>query len=221
MDCDQARLVMVAHLSRVEAEAGEVGEALQLHLRACPDCRTEAEALARTWEALGQLPDTEVPPLVWNRIQAALPSASPVPRATAWAAVAATAALGLLLSIAASWLLPYERAVALCSETLRGLLAASLPDPAMFFAVGLLYSLVPLGTAAAVAARRLLCGPGHPGLVTGLVFTGLALPYVVIACIGLPVAFTAALMTGILAGALAGGSVGIWAGGRFLAPVQP
>lgn len=219
MDCGQARLVMVAHLSR--SEAAEQGEALQLHLQACPGCGTEAEALARTWDALGQLSDAEVPPGVWDRIQATLPSARRAPCPTAWPAAAGTAALGLLLSIAASRLLPYERAVALCSETLRGLLAASPPDPAMFFAVGLLYSLVPLGTAAAVAARRLLRGPGHPGLVTGVVFTGLALPYVVIACLGLPVAFTAALMTGILAGALAGGSLGIWAGGRFLTPVQP
>ncbi len=219
MDCGQARLGMVAHLSR--SEAAEQREALQMHLQACPGCRTEAEALARTWDALGQLADAEVPPEVWERIQAALLSARPAPRPPAWPAAAATAALAALLSIAASWLLPYERAVALCSETLRGLLAASLPDPAMFFAVGLLYSLLPLGTAAAVAARRLLRGAGHPGLVTGLVFTGFALPYVVIACIGLPVAFTAALMTGILAGALAGGSLGIWAGGRFLTPVQP
>lgn len=219
MDCQQARLVMVAHLSG--GEAAEQWEALQLHLQACPDCRAEAETLARTWDALGQLADAEVPPGVWERIQAALLSARPAPLPPAWPAVAATAALAVLLSIGASRLLPYERAVALCSETLRGLLAASLPDPALFFAVGLLYGLLPLGVAAAVVAPRLLLKSGRPGLVAGLVFTGLALPYVVIACIGLPAAFSAALMVGILAGALAGGPAGLWAGGRLLALAKP
>src|SRR5574337_1155633 len=98
---------MVVHLSR--SEAGEEREALQLHLQACAGCRTEAQALGRTWDALGQLPDAEVPPGVWDRIQAALPSTRLAPRPTAWLATAGTAALGLLLSIGASWLLPYER----------------------------------------------------------------------------------------------------------------
>lgn len=219
MECGQARLAIVADLSQAGAEGQ--GEALGHHLQACPDCRQEAAALTRTWHALGQLPDAEVPGGIWDRIQAALPSPQPVVAPRVWPAAVATAALGVLFSIAASWLLPYERAVRLCSEALRGVLAASLPDPAVFFVVGLLYGLLPLGLAATAAAPRLVRGSGRPGVVAGLIFTGLALPYVVVACIGLPAAFTAALLAGILAGALAGGPAGLWAGGRLCAAAHP
>ncbi len=206
MDCSEARLLMGPHL------------------HSCPACRAETGALTRTWNALESLPDAEVPARVWDRIRANLPVPGRAPRPSFWPATAGTAALGLVVSILAAPLLPYERAVALCSEGLRGVLATSLPDPAVFFAVGFLYGLLPLGAAALVASCRLphwAQWEGRPGIASGLVFSGLALPYAIIACSGLPVAFIGALVAGIVAGALAGGPGGVWAGGRFLSAAKP
>ncbi len=218
MECEQAQPLMAAHLARQDTP--EEWEALGHHLRSCQACGEEAEGLSQTWQALGDLPDADPPAAAWDQIQAGLPAPQPV-RQARWAASVGTAALGLLASIAASWLLPYERAASLCGEALRRIpLLTALPDPAVFFAVGLLYGLLPLGLAALAAARRLSHTGRHSGLLAGLVFGVLGLPYVVIACSGLPAAFTAALGAGILAGALAGGPAGIWAGGRLLLPAR-
>jgi hypothetical protein len=209
---------MVPHLA--ESDTREERQGLRHHLQSCPACRAEADGLIQTWNALGALPDDEVPAGVWDRmIQAQLPvPLKPVAQKYPWAAASAMAAVGVLVSVATSLFLPYERAARLCAEALRGLLAASLPDPATFLAVGFLYSLLPLGLAALGGARWLSSAAGHPGLRMGLLFGLIALPYVLIACAGLPVAFTTALVAGTFLGAIAGGGAGLWVGGRFLAP---
>ncbi len=220
MDCSQARPLIAVHL--VGSDTQEEWQALRHHFRSCPVCRSEAEALLSIWNVLSALPDVEVPATVWERIQAALPAPATRPASQApWLAPSATAGLAVLVSIVASWLLPYERAVSLCSEGLRRLFpSATLPDPAVFFVIGFLYGLLPLGLVVLVGASRIYHSGGHPGIVAGLVFTLLVLPYVVIVCGGLPAASTVALMAGILVGAFAGGPAGIWAGGRFLTPAS-
>ncbi len=218
MDCGQARRLMAAHLAG--SDIPDEWQALRHHLRSCPACRGEAAAFLSTWDALAALPELEVPGAAWGRIQATLPTPQ-VRQAhqTPWLAPATTAAVAVLVSIAASLLLPYERAVRLCSDGLSRLVSpAGLPDPAAFFVVGFLYGLLPLGLVALCAARRLAGAGGYPGLSAGLAFGTLALPYVLIACGGLPAISTAALLSGILAGALAGGPAGLWAGGKFLSP---
>ena len=172
MDCSEARLLMGPQLGG--RDTPEEREALRHHLHSCPACQAETDALTRTWNALESLPDAEVPARVWDRIQANLPVPGRAPRPSFWPATAGTAALGLMVSILAAWLLPYERAVALCSEGLRGVLATSLPDPAVFFAVGFLYGLLPLGAAALVASCRLphwAQWEGRPGIASGLVIS--------------------------------------------------
>ncbi len=218
MDCDHVRPLMTAHLGG--SETPEEWEGLRHHLRCCPPCRAEAEGLIGTWNALAELPDADAPAGVWERIQSALPAPITRPvRRTPWIAHAATAAIAALVSVAASLLLPYERAVRLCSDGLNRLIPpAALPDPALFFVVGLVYGLVPLGLVALAAARRLTGAGGHPGLGAGLLFAALAFPYVLIACSGLPGTLATALLAGIAAGALAGGPAGVWVGNKFLAP---
>ncbi len=218
MDCHQTGLLMTAHLAG--SETGGDRETLRMHLDSCPACRAEAELLASTWKTLGALPEAEVPAGAWERIRAQLPAPEPARRAP-WAASLATAGLGLLVSIAASWLLPYERAARLCGEGLRRFFSApALSDPAVFFAVGILYGLLPLGLAALVAARGTARAGRGAGLGASLVFMLLVLPYILVACSGLPAAITAALVAGILTGALAGGPAGTWAGDRFLFPAR-
>ncbi len=216
MDCDHARPLMTAHLGG--SDTPDEWEALGHHLRSCLGCRAEAESLTQAWNALAAGLEVEPPAAVWERIQAALPAPATRPASQApWLAPSATAALAVLVSIVASWLLPYERAVSLCSEGLRRLLpSATLPDPAVFFVIGFLYGLLPLGLVVLAGAPRFYHSGGHPGIVAGLVFTLLVLPYIVIVCGGLPAASTVALVAGILVGAFAGGPAGIWAGGRFL-----
>ena len=220
MDCSRARELMVPHLAGSAAQAE--WESLRQHLRVCASCRAEADGLVQTWNALAALPDDQVPAGVWERIQAQLPvPMRPVAQKYPWAAASATAALAVLVSVAASLLLPYERVAALCSDALRGFLPPSPIDPAAFFTVGFFYGLLPLGLTA-LAAARWLAGTGrrHPGLGAAVIFSVLSVPYVIIACSGLPAPVTASLMVGILAGALVGGPAALWAGERFLAPAQ-
>ena len=215
MDCEQARELMVPHLAG--SDTREERQGLQHHLQSCPACRAEADALIRTWNALAGLPDADAPAGVWERILARLPALQPASQPFPWPAIAGTAIAGLVVSIAASWLLPYERIVSLCADALRRFSGrAALPDPMVFFGVGILYGLFPLGLAALAGARWLLRAGRHPGIGAGLLFGVLVLPYVILACSALPGGFTAALMAGILAGALAGGPVGTWAGAKCL-----
>ena len=219
MECNEAHLVLTARLAG--GDSVQEWEAVQDHLRFCTACRADADALARTWDLLGALPDSPVPHAAWKRIEVRLPAPRPADRARSWAAAAGAAALAALISVTGAWLLPYERAVRLCSETLRDLIATSIPDPAVFFTVGFLYALLPLAFATLATAGWLVRAGTYPGLRAGILSGILLLPYVVVACADLALAQATALLAGILAGAVAGGSAGVWAGSRLVAPLHP
>jgi anti-sigma factor RsiW len=219
MQCQDAQALMTAYLGDevVPVERRE----FEGHLAACACCREELASFRESWERLGRWPvpamDSRIERDFLARVEHEAATLGPRLRPVATALVAVAA---VLLSIAASVFLPYERAFQLCREALRGFSAfAGLPDSAVFFVAGVLYGVIPLLLVALVSAR-LMGGAGAlwHGTVTGVAFALLMTPYVLIVCSALPGVFTAAILGGIALGGLSGSAGGLWLGSRAWRP---
>lgn len=219
MQCQDAQALMTAYLSDevVSIERREFEE----HFTTCACCREELASFRESWERLGQWPvpamDSRIERDLLARVEQEAATLGPRlrPVATALAAVAA-----VLLSIAASVFLPYERAFQLCREGLKGFsVFAGLPDSTLFFIAGIFYGVIPLLLVGLVSARLMGgAGAGLNGTATGVAFALLMAPYVLIVCSALPGAFTAAILGGIALGGLSGSAGGLWLGSRARRP---
>jgi len=219
MQCQDAQALMTAYLGDevVSIERREFEE----HFTNCACCREELAAFREAWDRVGRWPVPAVDPRVERDLLARVEeeAASLVPRLRLTATILSAAA-AVLLSIAASVFLPYERAFQLCREALKGFSAfAGLPDSTLFFIAGAFYGLIPLLLVGLVAAH-LIGGTGAlwHGTVTGVAFALLMTPYVLIVCSALPGIFTAAILAGIGLGGLSGSAGGLWLGSRARRP---
>lgn len=217
MQCPDAQAQMTAYLARELTPVEEVP--LEAHVSACERCEAELAAFRMTWEALGAIPSLAVGPSLDAAILSRLEWEATGARSFGWRpGLAVGAALvAALLSIGNSLLLPYERAFELCRAALQALIPlASMPDSLAFFVAGMFYGLIPLFFVAALAARW-RGGLAMPhGAVASAAFAVILTPYVLIACSRLPGLFAAAVLGGVVAGAMVGGPGGWWLGRRAL-----
>jgi anti-sigma factor RsiW len=222
MDCHDAQTEMTAYLSG--DLAAEDLRAVEGHMASCAGCRAELAVLRQTWGALGDLPTPSLAPGIDRRIlqrvatEVAETPPPPIP-SVRWRGVGMAALVAVILSIGNSLILPYEVAFQWCSQTIRRYpLLADLSDGTVFFGIGIFYGLAPLFLAGLLSGRLLGARPLFHGAVTSSAFALVIVPYVLVACSGLPELFTLCLVVGILVGALSGGVGGFWAGGYRLRP---
>lgn len=216
MDCadiqERTTAYFAEELSPVEREQ------VLTHLATCSACRQETEALHSTWELLGTWREVSPSPALESRVLANLRHELPEavvgrqpkvqPRL-----VAASALVAALLSILNALLLPYEKAAALCADTLRSLDPfVGLSDAPIYFLVGSVYGLVPLLCVGFVSGRWIRGQAPTQGLLTGCLFIVLMIPFLLAACSMLPILLTVALLAGLTVGAISGGIGGSWIG---------
>ncbi len=203
-DCEQVR---DAFLSRLPAGQGAgFPEAVAGHLDRCAACRTELEALSRTWALLGQLPEVAPPEHLRaglaRRIRRRLLRES-VLTVGGWVPAVLAAALGVGVSVALSLAVPYASLVAWCER----LLATSEPHPAAYLLAGVAYGL-PLALGAWTLRARALRGGLIRSLEAAVLFFLILTPYVMAECRDflppLRLAFVSGLGIGAGAASLAG-----------------
>ena len=131
--------------------------------------------------------------------------------------VAASAFVAALLSIVNAFLLPYEKAVALCGNALRSFEPlAGLPESSIYFLVGSAYGLGPLLLVGLVSGRLIRGRVLTHGLLSGSLFVLLLTPYLIAACSDLAIPLITALLAGLVVGAVSGGMGGTWMGAHAI-----
>src|SRR3990170_8027681 len=207
MQCRQASEFFVPYLSNALPEP-ERREFLG-HLEICLGPRAETDLLRETWVLLEQWPEVEPSPVAGRRVMrqvrwlvvrdAFLSPAS-------WKGAVVSAAVGVVLSVALSLLIPYSALVEAC----RRVVGELAPEPSTFLLAGLAYGLIPLALVTRFSKRR------RPGLVfvrgveASLLFLVLVAPYVIIQCREFPVPDLAGFLGGMALGGLLGSVAGGW-----------
>lgn len=206
MDCQGIRESYVATLTT----GGDFPADLARHVRECDGCRDELAGLAATWATLGRLPLVEPSPALASRLRRRLRWAVVWETAGSWPGwqgAALAGVFGVVISVLLSVVLPYDAMAALC----RDLAPRFLPGPAAYWVAGLIYGLLPMSLAGALAGRGRGLLRSLGAVEAALVFLIVVLPYVVARCSEFPVA----LLTGFLGGIAAGGVAGAAAGARL------
>jgi anti-sigma factor RsiW len=107
MKCAQIRELFGAYWDDETTQAER--EALEQHITACEECRSEYEVFSRTLELMGSLPRAEAAPDLVERVMAKARRVSPAPDRVAakglrWVPVTAAAALAVLALVSiAPW----------------------------------------------------------------------------------------------------------------------
>ena len=209
MNCQRAQETYLDSLGGARPRPGDVDG----HLASCEDCREELQGLAATWNALGGLPLLEPSSgtttrlyrrLRWARARETLVSVE------GWQTAALAGVVGFVLSVLLALVVPYETMVDVC----RRVVTAALPGPGAYVLAGIVYGLVPMAIAGAFPARKADGAGVVYAVEAAAVFLVVLAPYIVLRCSEFPLALFAGFLTGIAAGAVAGGSTAIWLGRR-------
>ena len=212
MQCEEVRdqlLVMVTGGGRVPPQ-----DPVARHLDTCEACRHELESLGKTWALLGRWPEASPGPTIGDRLARRvrwLGVRVAVLTVRGWTPAVLSAAIGVGLSLALSFLVHYSDLVRFCREALRTSDFSSVP----FLVAGIAYGL-PVAIGSIVIMRHSRSGLLIKSLETSLLFLLIIGPYVIAQCREFPPLLQAALLLGMGAGALLPTVGGLWVVGRFL-----
>jgi len=212
---------------------------LLIHLKDCPECGEKQQQWARLWNLMDrweeEKPSNETIEPILSLVRGDLkreaaqrqrpvstPSEAKVKAGSVWWAsgigvVLFSAIIASLLSIGSSIALGYGKAIQLSMRSLQALgLAGSLPEGAIFFVVGCLYSLLPLLLVGLIFGR---IADGHRHRLrlsfwVVAIFLLVTLPYTVVECRNFSVGLALSLLAGVTAGAVIGSLGGFYLSGR-------
>ncbi len=201
MQCWQVSEFLTAHIAHElpEAERREV----LAHLEVCPGCRADLAELQKPWSLLRGLPEVEPGRAVGRRLLRQirwLMVWDAIRSLEGWRAAFVPAAVGILLSVGLSLLLPYDALVEFC----RRVVGNPSLEPGAFLMAGLVYGLVPLVPATWIVARSRRGLTLVQGVEAAVLFLVLVAPYAIIQCRGFPVPGMAGFLAGITIGAFLG-----------------
>jgi len=199
MECRQASEIFASYLSD-ELAPTERGELLT-HLDTCPSCRAELAGLKEMWILLGQWRDVEPHPAIGRRLHRQvrwLVARDAFLSLKGWTPSLVPAALGVLLSVGLSFLMPYDALIEICRRAVGGLV----PEPGVFLMAGLTYGLLPLAMVMWLSGRR---RPVLWRMKSPLLFLVLISPYAIFQCLHFPGPALAGFLMGLSFGAFLGG----------------
>jgi hypothetical protein len=106
---------------------------------------------------------------------------------------------------------PYDRIINLCETLiLKSALFAYFPKGLIYFALGLLYGLVPISISGICFSGRAAQKPLVKGLGVGVIFAAFLVPFFIIQCPEFASGLVFIMALGIVAGALSGGTGTLW-----------
>lgn len=219
MDCEAVKnnfpSILIGDLS--EDEHQQVAH----HLQTCSQCRNAKTEMDRLWSMLDRVESQAPSKTVKARLMAAAQLELGKKHPAWWKALASPSffatvlsALGLALII--HLILPYDRAIALCKQSiLSGGIFSLLPETFTYFTLGVLYGLVPVALAELFCLKADMDRPGAVGFGAGLVTAAFLVPFFVIQCPQFTFSLILTMVLGISAGTLAGGLGASMAINRF------
>jgi Putative zinc-finger len=182
------------------------------HMEGCRQCRNEMEEMGKTWKLMDRWKIEEPSARIKSRLMAAareelqqvdVPWWSSLRRSFVFRSV--LGALGFSLII--YFIFPYGKTVQLCeTNILNGGLLALFPKGLIYFALGLLYGLVPMSISGICFSERIEESPMIQGLGAGLIFAAFLVPFFIARCPEFSLGLILIMALGILAGSLSGGT---------------
>ena len=191
-------------------------KAMCLHMEGCSQCRKEVAELEKSWKLMDQWASNAPAAGIKYRLMAAAQQELSGARVPWWTALKKSSifqtvlpALGLSLII--YFIFPYARVVELCeTNILNNGVLAYFPKNLIYFALGLLYGLVPVSISVICCSRYMQGRSSIKGLGVGFIFAAFLVPFFIIQCPQFEVGLIFIMSLGIIAGALSGGTGTLW-----------
>ncbi len=186
------------------------------HLEACSLCRTEMSELEKTWMYMDQWEIEKPSPAIKAGVMAVakeelagayMPWWSAFPRSVIFQIVLGAVGFSMILYL----IFPYDKIINLCETLiLKRAFFAYFPKGMIYFALGLLYGLVPISISGICFSGRIEENPLVKGLGIGVIFAAFLIPFFIIQCPQFEAGLIFIMALGIVTGALSGGMGTIW-----------
>jgi hypothetical protein len=214
MSCEIIKTVMPALLA--EELSTDERHRMLLHLEKCGLCRDEMAALEKTWKHMDQWEIEEPSAAIKAGVMAAareelenvhLPWWSNLRRSLIFQTVLGALGFSMIIYL----IFPYDRIINLCETLiLKSAFFAYFPKGVIYFALGLLYGLVPISISGICFSGRAAEKPLVKGLGVGVIFAAFLIPFFVVQCPQFASGLVFVMALGIIAGALSGATGTLW-----------
>jgi hypothetical protein len=186
------------------------------HMEECSLCRAEMAELEKTWKYMDRWEIEEPSPAIKARVMAVakeelagayMPWWSAFPRSVIFQIVLGALGFSMIIYL----IFPYDKIINLCETLiLKSAFFAYFPKGMIYFALGLLYGLVPISISGICFSGRIEENPLVKGLGIGAIFAAFLIPFFIIQCPQFEVGLIFIMALGIVTGALSGGMGTIW-----------
>ena len=214
MSCEIIKTDMPSLLT--EELSADERHGMFLHLEECGLCRDEMAALEKTWKHMDQWEIEEPSAAIKAGIMAAareelendhLPWWSNLQRSVIFQTVPGALGFSMILYL----IFPYDRIINLCETLiLKSAFFAYFPKGLIYFALGLLYGLVPISISGICFSGRAAENSPVKGLGVGAIFAAFLIPFFIVQCPQFASGLIFIMALGIIAGALSGATGTLW-----------
>jgi hypothetical protein len=196
--------------------SGDEHSRMLRHMAACSPCRAEMSALENAWVCMDRWRIEDPSPAVKARVMTVAKDELAAVQIPWWSALARSVvvqtALGALgISMIVYLVFPYDKIINLCEALIsKSAFFAYFPAGLVYFALGLMYGLVPISLSEFCFSGRVEENPLVKGLGIGAVFAAFLIPFFIIQCPQFDAGLIFIMALGIITGALSGGTGTFW-----------
>ncbi len=186
------------------------------HLEECSLCRTEMSELEKTWMNMDRWEIEKPSSAVRAKVMAAakdelagahMPWWSALPRSVIFQTVLGALGFSMILYL----IFPYDKIINLCETLiLKSAFFAYFPKGMIYFALGLLYGLVPISISGICFSKPMEKNPLIRGPGVGSIFAGFLVPFFIVQCPEFTSGLIFIMALGIITGALSGATGTLW-----------
>jgi hypothetical protein len=186
------------------------------HMEECCLCRAEVSELEKTWMYMDQWEIEEPSPAIKARVMAAaqeqlagahMPWWLTLPRSVIFQTVLGALGFSMIIYL----IFPYDKIINLCETLiLKSAFFAYFPKGLIYFALGLLYGLVPISISGICFSKPMEKNPLIRGPGVGSIFAGFLVPFFIVQCPEFTSGLIFIMALGIITGALSGATGTLW-----------
>ncbi len=186
------------------------------HMEACSRCRAEMAELEETWKHMDRWEIQEPSAALKARVMAAAQEQLAGAHMPWWLTLSRSVifqtVLGALgFSMIIYLIFPYDKIINLCETLiLKSAFFAYFPKELIYFALGLLYGLVPISISGICFSKPMEKNPLIRGPGAGSIFAGFLVPFFIVQCPEFTSGLIFIMALGIITGALSGATGTLW-----------
>jgi hypothetical protein len=195
---------------------GDEHSGILRHMETCSLCRTEMSEFEKTWMYMDRWEIGKPSAAMRARVMAAardelagahLPWWSTLPRSVIFQTVLGALGFSMIIYL----IFPYNKIINLCETLiLKSAIFAYFPKGLIYFALGLLYGMVPISISGICFSGRIEDNPFVKGLSIGAIFAAFLIPFFILQCPQFEAGLIFIMALGIITGALSGGPGTLW-----------